>query len=496
MLSACGGESPSTPGGSKADGASYSSNFDGPPVVVVGMDGLEWSVMKPLLDAGKLPNFNKLIQRGMAGGLTTFQPTFSPVVWTSIATGMPREKHGILYFSEMQNGRALQNGLPYTSNSRKTPAVWNILSDQGRDVLAVGWWVSWPAEEVNGRIMSSYAAQAQGKVFWKAGVWEEPLPQMTWPDELMMEVFPHLEAGAPDGPVRAEYEEFFNRIPGEVPDGAEARMDPWHFPRGRDAFFRVSYHADRTHLEIFKEQLELRASNLNMVYFGLPDVAGHFWWRYREPGAYQYPIPTEHVGHFQKYIDQSYIAMDGFLAEIVEKAPSDARIMVVSDHGMHAGNFNNPNNPQSGLHEDAPPGVLIVAGPGIRAEGLKPTVEWRYQVMVPMPGGRMQQQPRILQAPESIGGVYDITPTLLDWLGISTAQDMAGRSLRDLMDSDWLSSNPLRTVPTHSEGFRAATPPLEPRPGLNEVFKQGVMEQLGYADSAAAVEGLDQARKD
>ncbi len=490
FLPACGGES-----ASETEAAAPStSNFDGPPVVVIGMDGLEWSVLLPLLKKGKLPNFQRLIDRGVAGGLTTFQPTYSPVVWTSIATGVPREKHGILYFSEMKDGRVVPDGLPYTSNSRKVPAVWNIASNKGRDILSVGWWVSWPAEKVNGRIVASYAAQAQGKIFWKAGVWEDGLPEMTYPDELLQEIFPHLEAAAPDGPIRSEYEELFNRIPGSIPSNPEAvKADPWAFPRGRDAFFRIGYHSDRTHLAIFKEQLQEQPADLNMVYFGLPDVAGHFWWRYREPGAYNYSIPDEHIAQLQQHIDRAYIAADGFLGEIVAVSPGNSRIMVLSDHGMHSGNFNNPVLAQSGVHEDAPPGVLIMAGPGIRADGLKPTVEWNYQVVVPVPGGKSKREPRSLMAPESVGVVYDITPTLLDWMGIEVSADMSGKSMRQHFTREWNEAHPLKVIASHGAGFRAATLPRVPQEGLDQTFIENLMGQtgIGYFETEDDIKALE-----
>jgi type I phosphodiesterase/nucleotide pyrophosphatase len=493
MIGAC-GDSTATSGTTHSvghrsvDPSLPESNFDGPPVVVVGMDGLEWEVLTPLLEANKMPNFQALIDRGIAGGLATFQPTFSPVVWTTIATGVPKEEHGIRYFSEMKNGKVVKDGLPYTSNSRRVPAVWNIVSDQGRDVLSVGWWVSWPAEAVNGRIVASYAAQAQGNLFWKAGVWKEGLPELTSPPDLMFNyVLEQLEKGGLEGPVRDQYEQLFGILP--KPNG---KLDPWAFPRERDAFFRTGFHGDRTHLNIFLEQLERQVADLNLVYFGLPDVAGHFWWRYREPGDFQYSIDETQLKFLQNRIDQSYIAVDGFLGEIVADLPANARILVVSDHGMHGGNFKNPNHPQSGVHEDAPPGVFIAAGPGIRPDGMAPLRDWKYPVFVPGPNGQMRRVQKELRAPARIGSVFDITPTLLDWLDTPTALDMAGKSLRRIMQQDWLDAHPKKAVPTYKTGFRPATPPRLPRAGLNQEFKKGVMEALGYFDSEQITESLEQ----
>lgn len=448
-----------------------------PPVFVIGMDGLEWDVMVPLLDAGRLPHFQAMIERGVGGGLATFQPTFSPVVWTSIATGVPRETHGVLNFSEEVNGRLKQGGLPYTSNARQVPAIWNMASDAGRSVLSVGWWVSWPAEEVNGRIVASYAAQAQGQLFWKAGVWEEGLPEMTWPEELIYDVVPLLEEGAPDGALRQQYEDRFSVIPGEPGRGPDDPSDPWAFPRGRDAFFRIGYHGDATHLAIFEQELANEVADLNMVYFGLPDVAGHFWWRYYEPDAFRYESPEPHIEMLKHRLDLSYEVADQWLGRIVEAAPKDARFLIVSDHGMHAANLNNPRHPQSGAHEDAPPGVMIAAGPGIAARGLLPEVEWRFPVRM---GPRRYDN--ILQAPERLGGVYDVTPTILHWLGMPSAEDLAGEPLLGLAEEGHPLGQARAKVPTYAVGFRAATPPRSPSEDANRQFMESFAEQLGYLE--------------
>ena len=46
--------------------------------------------------------------------------------------------------------------LPVTSRMRKVKALWNILSDAGRRVDVVGWWATWPPENVNGSIVSDH----------------------------------------------------------------------------------------------------------------------------------------------------------------------------------------------------------------------------------------------------------------------------------------------------------------------------------------------------
>jgi len=63
--------------------SSSSSNLDSlpkcSPIVVVGVDGLEWDIILPMLAEHKLPNLAKMMQHGTFGKLETFFPTLSPV---------------------------------------------------------------------------------------------------------------------------------------------------------------------------------------------------------------------------------------------------------------------------------------------------------------------------------------------------------------------------------------------------------------------------------
>jgi predicted AlkP superfamily phosphohydrolase/phosphomutase len=56
-------------------------------VLLLGWDAADWKVISPLLDAGEMPNLERLVSTGVIGNLATLQPVLSPMLWTSIATG-------------------------------------------------------------------------------------------------------------------------------------------------------------------------------------------------------------------------------------------------------------------------------------------------------------------------------------------------------------------------------------------------------------------------
>lgn len=413
---------------------------------------MTWDVAEPLMEAGRLPNLARLVQAGVGGDLRSYTPTFSPVLWTSIATGVPPLDHGILYFSEVNEQNVPKpDGLPYTSNCRKVPAIWNMAGAAGRTVNSVAWWVSWPAEPIPGsRIVASYAAQAQGRVLWKPLVWEDGIPALTYPEDLQQQIAPHLEAGAPGGPLVGEYNQVFGTVPPE-----------WRFAYELDRFFRGVYHADATHQRIFLDLIrDGGLADLNMVYFGLADVAGHYFWRYREPDFYRYSTPAEQVERLQHHIDLAYEQVDRWIGEIAAALPPEATILLVSDHGMGPVNADLPNSKQSGGHYDPVPGVVVLSGREVQDVGLRPADQ------------------------RQLAALYDITPTLLELMELPQGSYMQGKPMTGFMTPEWTADHPTLTPRDWLDGFREATPPLIPGEGMDEAFFS-FLDEIGYTDSGS-----------
>ena len=66
--------------------------------VVLGLDGMDYTLTKKLLAEGKLPNLAKLREQGCFKPLATTIPTISPVAWSSFQTGSNPGKHNIFDF--------------------------------------------------------------------------------------------------------------------------------------------------------------------------------------------------------------------------------------------------------------------------------------------------------------------------------------------------------------------------------------------------------------
>ncbi len=99
-----------------------------PKVLLLGWDAADWKIIGPLLAKGQMPSLQSLINKGVHGNMNTMNPPYSPMLWTSVATGKTPDKHGVLGFIELHPER--QTIQPVTVGSRKTRALWNIFHNQ------------------------------------------------------------------------------------------------------------------------------------------------------------------------------------------------------------------------------------------------------------------------------------------------------------------------------------------------------------------------------
>jgi predicted AlkP superfamily phosphohydrolase/phosphomutase len=86
-------------------------------VIVLGIDGLDYTIIHQYIDSGMLPNFKRLRDRGSSRPMTTCMPPQSPVAWSTFITGTNPGGHAIYDFVH----RHPASYLPYSSMSEVTP---------------------------------------------------------------------------------------------------------------------------------------------------------------------------------------------------------------------------------------------------------------------------------------------------------------------------------------------------------------------------------------
>lgn len=129
-------------------------------VIVLGMDGLDPKFIDEFIKEGVLPNFKRLAEQGTFRKLRTTNPSQSPVVWSSIATGQNPGKHGLFDFirrdpsdytislslTEIKKNkpRPIRKGIPF----------WHYTSREKIPTVIICFPVTFPPDKVYGKMLS------------------------------------------------------------------------------------------------------------------------------------------------------------------------------------------------------------------------------------------------------------------------------------------------------------------------------------------------------
>ena len=402
------------------------------PILLIGLDGLELDVVLPMLAEGRLPVLGGLMKEGSFGELSTTRPTASPIIWTSIATGKTAKKHGIHGFLHRDPADPKYRQL-YTGGDRRTKAFWNILSELGLRVTVVGWWMTFPVEEINGVMVaqvntSTPERNQAGKGIWKGSL-VEGLPGQVHPPQRQAEFLaavPEVEKELPELTHR-----IFGSFSGPLSPVAAKLWEACHWSFRADATYR------RIGLKLMKED---DSYDVLAIYFGGTDVLGHRFWRYLRPELYRVKPTEQEMGDLANIVRDYYTYMDSVVGEMVEAAPADSVVIVVSDHGMKPINTATEfvadmrtKELNSGGHGDAPPGIFMACGPNIRKLDLgKPITELTREDL------------------PKVGSIFDVLPTLFRLLKIPSARDMDGSVMEEIIEPDYLARSQIPLVDTYT----------------------------------------------
>jgi Flp pilus assembly protein TadD len=382
-----------------------------PRVILIGIDGADWQNIRPLLAEGRLPNFRRLIEEGAHGPLRSIHPLIAPLTWTSIATGKGPDKHGVLDFT--MPDPATGDSIVVTSAVRRSKAFWNILTDFGMDVAVVGWWASWPAEPVQGVMVSDRigqhafipAAETQHDLVYPPEMTSTLLGRIGDPSDIPYEVAREFLHVSPEEYAAAPALEFGNPI----------------------SHFRQIYQAMANTHAVALQVARSRGPEVLAVSFEGIAPAGQIYMRYAPP-----PHPGSTPEEQQKFGDTMtafYDYQDRLMGDLLGLADENTTVIVVSNHGLKRG----PQRPRGKSHAvdyttaaawHRLDGILLMMGPQVRAK-------------------RNADDP---PAVFSGATIFDVVPTLLALLGVPVGEDMEGA-----VRSEMLTPIEVATIPSHED---------------------------------------------
>ena len=414
-------------------------------VLLIGWDSADWKVINPLIQEGKMPALQRLIEGGVHGNLKTLDPPLSPMLWTSIATGVRADKHGIKGFIEpTPDGQGLR---PVTSTSRKVKAIWNILNQENLKSNVVTWWPSNPAEPING-VMVSNLYQVAGKPIeeeWgmpkgtihPEGMTEELKEFRVHPNEITLSMLlPFIPNLAEDEELRKN-----KRVGGVAKVLAQAS----------------SVHAVSTKL------MRTTEWDFMAIYHDALDHFSHLTMKFHPPKREH--IKEKEFENFKDVVEAGYRFHDMMLERTLDLIDENTTVILISDHGFHSDHLRPlaiPKEPSGPAVEHSPYGIIVMNGPGI-------------------------QKGKVISG----ASVIDITPTLLTLYGLPVGKDMEGKILLEAFDHvvqpDYIDS--WETVEgkagMHQEGERED--PWAAQEALQQLVELGYIEAI-EDDKLAQVE--------
>ena len=351
-------------------------------VLLIGWDAADWRVIDPLPAQSKMPHLARFLDAGVRGNIATLYPPYSPMLWTSIATGKRAYKHGIHGFSEPgPDGRTVR---PVTNLARTTKAVWNILHQAGKTSNVVGWWPSHPAEPIRGVMVSNHYQKASGA------------PGQPWhlsPGTVHPERLAEPLAEFRLHPTELDHTHLGPFVPrfGEIDQEKDKRL----MQMARTIAEVTSIHGAATAL------MQLEPWDFMAVYYDGIDHFGHGFMKYHPP--HQVGIDPRDFELYSGVIEAAYRYHDLMLGALLALAGAETTVILMSDHGFHP-DTNRPTH--------------------IPAEPAGPAVEHRNYGILAMAGPGIRRGERIFGA-----SVLDICPTILRLFGLPAGSDMDGKIL-------------------------------------------------------------------
>ncbi|MEM7035261.1 MAG: alkaline phosphatase family protein, partial [Chloroflexota bacterium] len=116
-------------------------------VLVIGLDGATFDLMKPWMAQGHLPNLQALMQGGSSADLMSVIPPESPLAWPSFATGKNPGKHGIFGFYEPHSDDSYALS-PINARTNRAKTMYRMLAEAGKDVITLAVPFTFPPEQI------------------------------------------------------------------------------------------------------------------------------------------------------------------------------------------------------------------------------------------------------------------------------------------------------------------------------------------------------------
>jgi len=262
-------------------------------VLIIGLDGATFDLIKPWIEQGELPTFKNLMKEGVHGDLNSTIPPLTPPAWTSLITGKNPGKHNIFDFFKLNKNnydRAI-----ITSLDKKSESLWNILNKHNMKTGILNLPFTYPPENINGFIVCGSESISVKSDF-------------TYPKNLKKELLENIKG----------YRQGLN----------------WSYinKEDHDSFIKdlnfVTEKLEETSVYLIKKY----KPEFFMVVFDDLDRLQHFFWRHMDKKHPMYD--KEKSEKYKDAILNYYKKLDLVINNLIKFADKNTFIMILSDHGF------------------------------------------------------------------------------------------------------------------------------------------------------------------
>lgn len=266
----------------------FVSNMNTSRTLIIGLDGATFSLINPLVQAGCLPALARLMTQGVHGHMWTWPNMNSEAGWTSLVTGYNSGQHGI-YHLATHTQRDYTWRLASAADRKKEP-FWCLLSAAGQRVGIINVPLSYPADPVNGFMLSGMHTP------------DIHSPGFAHPPDLLDEL----------------HRQGIDYIIDVLELADLCRRNP---QRALQAAQHVVDVRSRTILHLMKT----RPWDVLLAVFAVTDILQHFFWPDED-------IPIENDAWTP--MRSIYQQIDLFLGDALDLIDENTTVLVVSDHGF------------------------------------------------------------------------------------------------------------------------------------------------------------------
>ncbi len=378
-----------------ADDREVSPTGDSLSLLVIGVEGLEPSLIERFSRDGELPHLSALMDEGATGRFPSLERGIDlEIPWTSLVTGMRPENQGVGGMRVSQRGDLVPS--PLTPKHRTVDTIWTLLSKAGETVGVVGWPGAWPVEPVNGVMVGPHDRAFLDKAH--SGDIERrvyPAERHASLDEMYID---------PATVRRVDLARFLNTD----------THNPYEALIGQNYIALAgAFSEDETHRMVASRLTTDPGVDALLVCFSGLDAVSQRFWHYMEPervidGATltdeareEMLVQAETLG---VVIERYYRYLDETIGELLELAADDATVAVATDHGYRGVELDWAGNPQLGYDMHSEEGFWIMRGPKVR------------------PGVRVEESE-----------LFDFAATLMEAADIEPAVELDGVVLEDVI---------------------------------------------------------------